>query len=339
MTDENDSGRPTPAPGGRAPLTLKPRIGGAVSSGMVKQSFSHGRSKTVVVETKRRRVDAPGAAPAAVAERRGAFEVRGAPPARPTTAPTPATTPAASVSAAARGLSEDERRARQRVIEEARRAQERAAAERQTSAPEPVATAPSPAPEPVVEIAEPVAEPAAQPEPAPEPVHVAEPVRRPPEPARPAAAATRPIASGQTRTYEPSRDRRDDRPSTTTYRPERSGVAFNQRVARPDADSPRDGAAPDRPREGGPQRPARPGETVRYSATAPRPARDGARPGGPRTAGPRPAAAPAEPEFQRASRQTPRPGSLNLDRRPDFDDEDGKKARAGAASPSAAKGV
>jgi translation initiation factor IF-2 len=45
-------------PGGRAPLTLKPR-GGAVSAGTVKQSFSHGRSKTVVVETKRRRVDAP----------------------------------------------------------------------------------------------------------------------------------------------------------------------------------------------------------------------------------------------------------------------------------------
>jgi len=335
MTDENDSGRPTPAPGGRAPLTLKPRIGGAVSSGMVKQSFSHGRSKTVVVETKRRRVDAPGVAPAVVADRRAAFEVRGAPPARPATAPP--TAPAAPASAAARGLSEDERRARQRVIEEARLAQERAAAERQTSAPEPAVAAPSPASEPVVEVAEPVAvvaavaEPTAQPEPpAPEPVHAAEPVRRAPEPARPVAAAARPVASGQTRTYEPSRDRRDDRPSTTTYRPERSGVAFNQRVAHPDARPPRDGAAPERPRDGGQQRPARPGETVRYSATAPRTARDGARPGGPRAAGARPAAAPAEPEFQRASRQPPRPGSLNLDRRPDFDDEDTKKARAGA---------
>ena len=63
MSDANDNdGRS----GGRAPLTLKPR-GGAVSSGTVKQSFSHGRSKTVVVETKRRRVDAPPpAAPAAV---------------------------------------------------------------------------------------------------------------------------------------------------------------------------------------------------------------------------------------------------------------------------------
>ncbi|MGH7022504.1 MAG: translation initiation factor IF-2, partial [Caulobacteraceae bacterium] len=99
------------------------------------------------------------------------------------------------------------------------------------------------------------------------------------------------------------------------------------------ARGPRDGATPDRAREGGAQRdrPSRPGETVRYSATAPRPPRDGARPGGARAAGPRPMAAPAEPEFQRASRQAPRPGSLNLDRRPDFDEEDGKKARPGAS--------
>jgi translation initiation factor IF-2 len=58
MSDANDNEN---RPGGRTPLTLKPR-GGAVSSGTVKQSFSHGRSKTVVVETKRRRVDAPPAA-------------------------------------------------------------------------------------------------------------------------------------------------------------------------------------------------------------------------------------------------------------------------------------
>ncbi|MDE2357330.1 MAG: IF-2-associated domain-containing protein, partial [Alphaproteobacteria bacterium] len=69
MTDETDKTRPqTPGPAGagatRAPLTLKPRVQGAVSSGMVKQSFSHGRTKTVVVETKRRRVEGPvGATP------------------------------------------------------------------------------------------------------------------------------------------------------------------------------------------------------------------------------------------------------------------------------------
>src|SRR5438105_501891 len=52
---DEDKGRDgSTGAGGRAPLTLKPR-GGAVNAGVVRQSFSHGRSKTVVVETKRRR--------------------------------------------------------------------------------------------------------------------------------------------------------------------------------------------------------------------------------------------------------------------------------------------
>src|ERR1700719_3012082 len=99
MTDDNEKGPGTSMPGGRAPLTLKPRASGAVSSGMVKQSFSHGRTKTVVVETKRRRVDTPVSAPAGhVAERRPAvpFDVRG--PA-PSPAPRPAQAPAEPASA------------------------------------------------------------------------------------------------------------------------------------------------------------------------------------------------------------------------------------------------
>ena len=44
----------------RKPMTLK----GSVSSGTVRQSFSHGRTKTVVVETKRKRAVAPGGASA-----------------------------------------------------------------------------------------------------------------------------------------------------------------------------------------------------------------------------------------------------------------------------------
>src|SRR5690606_24459811 len=60
MSDENDNGRPS-APGGRPPLSLKPRGAGSVSAGTVKQSFSHGRSKTVVVETKRSRSHTPAA--------------------------------------------------------------------------------------------------------------------------------------------------------------------------------------------------------------------------------------------------------------------------------------
>src|SRR5438552_15001832 len=149
MTDENDNGRAT-SPGGRAPLTLKPRSGGAVSAGVVKQSFSHGRSKTVVVETKRRRVDAPPGANLAgpsAAEKRPVFDVRGPAPQRP-----------APPLADAHGLSEDERLRRQKVAGEfARQQAERAAAEaraqaeaaraREAEAPKPAAPAPPPAAE------------------------------------------------------------------------------------------------------------------------------------------------------------------------------------------------
>jgi translation initiation factor IF-2 len=335
MTDENDKSRPSPAPGTpapavRAPLTLRPRTGGAVSAGMVKQSFSHGRSKTVVVETKRRRLDGPGGAPSP-AEKRAAFDVRGPTPQRPP-APAPVTTPAGR-------LSEDERRARQRVIELARQqhegeAQTRAETERKATAatpadavvaevvPQAEAAEVPEAPLPVAQAAPPAPEPAAAPAPAPEAVR---------------AAPT------QTRTYEPGRERRDERPSTTTYRPERppaaaggGDIAYNQRAARPDGDfaarTPREGSGfADAGRGARPS--ARPGETVRYSALAPRPPRDGA----PRGAGlGRPAPAPAGPEIQRATRQTPRPGSLNLDRKPDFDEEDaarkGKSATGKAVS-------
>ena len=50
MTDTKDTDNT-----GRRPLTLK-----RADSGTVKQSFSHGRSKTVVVETKRRAGAVPG---------------------------------------------------------------------------------------------------------------------------------------------------------------------------------------------------------------------------------------------------------------------------------------
>ncbi|MFZ0269318.1 translation initiation factor IF-2 associated domain-containing protein, partial [Caulobacter sp.] len=74
MSDENDNGRPGSNPGGRAPITLKPRQG-SVSAGVVKQSFSHGRTKTVVVETKRVRPHVPPAgnlaAPSSAERRQG----------------------------------------------------------------------------------------------------------------------------------------------------------------------------------------------------------------------------------------------------------------------------
>ena len=112
MSDDNDNGRP-PAPGGRTPLTLKPRgVAGSVSAGTVKQSFSHGRSKTVVVETKRARTHTapPGnlAAPSPAEKR--VFT----PPAP--SAPRPAGGPTADGN-----LSAEEQRARQRAIDPDRR--------------------------------------------------------------------------------------------------------------------------------------------------------------------------------------------------------------------------
>ena len=206
---------------------------------MVKQSFSHGRSKTVVVETKRRRTDGPLPGAPSPAERRAAFDVRGTAAPRPAA---PVVSPAQPPSAPVGGLSEDERRARQRVIEEARRVQEQQAAERAAQTTErKEAQAPVAPPAPAA-AEEPVAEPAAE---APAPIEpaVAEPARatapKTLEQARAAMAARSPEtvrspAPGQTRTYAPSRERREERPSTTTYRPERptTGVAFNQRAAR-----------------------------------------------------------------------------------------------------------
>jgi len=350
MSDENNNGRNS-ASGGRPPLTLKPRGAGSVSAGTVKQSFSHGRSKTVVVETKRPRTHAPVAGNLAApssAEKRG---LEGRPPAPQPAAPRPA--PAGSGD----GLSAEERAARARAAEAFARQQQqqRQVAEDRARAEAAAVVhdeAPASAPQvqpppPPVPPATPVP-PAA--EPAPPPAAAAAPARVAPPPQQRPAPDARPTTSGQTRTYQPSPDRRDDRPTTTTYRPERApgrfeGATFNQRAPRSDDDRGPGGARPggDRgPRPGGDDRGARPEGTVRYSAMTPRPAgpRDGPRgPAGPR--GPRigPAAPPATPEIQRAARQAPRPGAANLDRRPDDDDDARRRAAAPSKAISRAKGA
>jgi len=79
MSDTNDNDNGNERPGGR---TLGLRGGG---QSRVRQNFSHGRSKTVVVETKRKRIiGAPGAKPAAPAA-----------PAAPAVAEAPAPAPVA----------------------------------------------------------------------------------------------------------------------------------------------------------------------------------------------------------------------------------------------------
>jgi translation initiation factor IF-2 len=101
MTDQSDK----PKLGTRPPLGLKR----TVQTGKVKQSFSHGRSNTVVVEVKKRRILAkPGEAPAAVEapEATPVVEAPAPAPAAPVAA-TPA--PAAPAQPAARATAPQRR--------------------------------------------------------------------------------------------------------------------------------------------------------------------------------------------------------------------------------------
>ncbi len=335
MSDANDNEN---RPGGRAPLTLKPRTG-AVSSGTVKQSFSHGRSKTVVVETKRRRIEGVPAAPTA-ASRPVSFEMKPRPPVEAPAAPRPA---AAAPSSSNLNLSPEELKARQRVLEAAREAQEQQAAERravetqraeveaarrEAEASQAAAAAPVVAPVVAPVIPQPV-----EVRPEPPPVEARAPERPAPRPAEayrpPAGASPRPGTTAGPRPADGPRGdfRRDDRNAggTTTYRNDRprpEGGGYADRGPRPEGQRPL--------REG--QRPEGRGdaETVRYSALTPRPAPRSDRPGGPRPPGAgRPAPAPAAPEITRATRQAPRSGEV--DRRPDDqDDEGGKRGKGGA---------
>ena len=121
------SGAGSPAPqvgaptvGGRAPLTLKPRGGGQIPAGTVRQNFSHGRSKTVVVETKRRRAPEPG-------DRPRPQPTALAPVSRPAE-PAPALRPAAP-GGANLNLSQSELAARQRAVDAAREVEDRRSAD------------------------------------------------------------------------------------------------------------------------------------------------------------------------------------------------------------------
>ncbi|WP_010544820.1 translation initiation factor IF-2 [Sphingomonas elodea] len=226
MSDtENDK----PKLGMRAPLGLKR----TVETGKVKQSFSHGRSNTVVVEVKRRRVLGPQGAPI--------DESTPAPAAAPETpaaqAPRPAAPQQAQRPAAAQpprkpmdNLSPQERQAkllreaeeqRMQALEEARRRDERLRAEAQeeerrraeeraraqaeaAAAPaEAAAPAPAPAPEPKPEVVAeapapaPVVAPEPTPAPAPAAPQAAAPQPAAPKPAQPQAAAPKPAAPAQ----------------------------------------------------------------------------------------------------------------------------------------------
>ena len=331
MTDENDKTNdgapqaPTGTPsttGPRAPLSLKPRQAGSVSTGTVRQSFSHGRTKTVVVETKRRAGAVPGH------QRPQGFDVA----ARPRTdAPAPqAPRPVAPAGPAGGRLSNEEQEARRRAIElatqaQAQRAQTAAAeqARRDQAAHEQAAataqaasaaqaeaaaaraaaeaaraeaaklTAAAPAPVRRTPVAAPPAAPAAPVAPTPAPVEAAAPAPAPAPaaPVRPAPPARPVVNFGQRVPKAPGASRAP------------AGPAFGGRSAREEAMGGGERAYSDRP--AAPARPtARPAEPVRYSALTPRPAPGAARPG-PRTGPggrPTPNAPPAQAEVARPSR-------------------------------------
>ena len=339
MSDENDKtnqgqgsntgGTPSQT-GPRAPLSLKPRAAGSVSTGTVKQSFSHGRSKTVVVETKRR----PGAGGP---QRPQGFDV--ARPQQAGQAPRPQgqrpSQPAGG------GLSPEEQEARRRAIalatqanaereraaaaeKAAREAAEReraAASERAAQAAREEAAAAKAAAEAARAEAAKLAaaapqpvKPAPKPTPAPTPAAAAPapaPVAPTPAPARPAAPARPTVNFGQ-RAPKPGNPQRaaPERPAFggRSAREQAMGGGDRSYSDRPQSSERPQGERPQGGRPGGPgQRPqgAKPAEPVRYSALNPRPAPGAARPGGPRT-GPggraAPNAPPATPEVARPSR-------------------------------------
>src|SRR5436190_13675671 len=105
-------------------LTLKR---GGVEQGVVRQSFSHGRSKAVVVEKVKRRIAGPGEAKAEpAAPERAAPAKRTSQPAKPAAGATASAAAAASAAApkasgvVLRTLTEDERNARAHALADAR---------------------------------------------------------------------------------------------------------------------------------------------------------------------------------------------------------------------------
>ena len=112
-----------PKLGMRAPLGLKR----TVETGQVKQSFSHGRSNTVVVEVKRRRIlGKPGEAEAPVAE--AAAPIVAAPPPPPPPPAAPRAEPAPSLLSRQElqtKLLREAEEARMNALEEARRREDR----------------------------------------------------------------------------------------------------------------------------------------------------------------------------------------------------------------------
>ena len=176
----SDTDNEKPKLGMRTPLGVKR----TVETGQVKQSFSHGRSNTVIVETKKRRVlGRPGEAQAAPEPQVQAPVAAPVPAAAPAPAPRPAPSNETAQERQARMLREAEDQ-RMHALEDARRREEaarvQAAEDARIRAAEKAAAAAAPAPAPEPPAPEPTPAPvaAAPAEPQPAPVVVPTPAGR-----------------------------------------------------------------------------------------------------------------------------------------------------------------
>lgn len=274
----SDTDNDKPKLGARAPLGLKR----TVETGKVKQSFSHGRSNTVVVEVKRRRmVGRPGedtgapvqeAAPAAPAPA-AAAPPPPAPVRRPPTNETPHERQARLLREAEEqrmSALEDARRRDERLRAEAAEAEVRrqaekaeaeaaeraaaAAAEAEAAKPAPApepAPAPTPAPQPELEVAK-----AAEPAPAPVKAEAAAPVA-PPAPPRPvtlqldpglpAPRRFSPVARPEIPKPQPKPEPKQEAPATTASSTGGQAAAPRSAPTGTGAATPRRDAPPARP--------------------------------------------------------------------------------------------
>ncbi|HVX35682.1 MAG TPA: translation initiation factor IF-2 [Hyphomicrobium sp.] len=190
MTDSNDQTDKTIRAGARKPLSLQR----TVESGHVRQNFSHGRSKSVVVEKKKtRRLGAPGSEAGDAAPATATTTIE-APPPPLVKSPPPAAKPAPSSSSQGRTLSNEERAARERALAAARAEGASRAVEAEPVRFEPVRP---PEPEPRVEEVAPQAQTAPP---------AAAPAAAPVAP-KPAEASPAPVA--RETTAPPPRERRD----------------------------------------------------------------------------------------------------------------------------------
>ncbi len=241
MTDTNDSDRKKLSLGGRGKLSL----GKSVETGQVRQSFSHGRSKTVQVERRRKRVGPGGPGGAG------------------------------GGAAGARGLTEDERQKRMAALKEGLKQQEAVAQEREAAEAE--ARAAREAEEAARAEAAAAEAAAAQPEPEPEPeldrreaelqelrrIEEAEAARKAEETARlaeeEAARQAKASADRPSRTSEPRAERSAPAGARTAGAPAAAPPAAGEEEGRAargrrNEQAPRKPATPSPGRRGGDQR-------------------------------------------------------------------------------------